>query len=56
MTNKYEYLKVIQGNYGYGWEDLTAEEDYKEARLRLREYRDNDNYGCHRMIERRVLK
>ncbi len=30
---------TIQGNYGYGWEDVTAEESYMEARARLKEYR-----------------
>lgn len=29
--NKYEYLYVVQGNYGYGWDDLTRTEDKKEA-------------------------
>ncbi len=23
-SNKYEYYYVLQGHYGYGWEDLTA--------------------------------
>jgi hypothetical protein len=46
---------VVQGNYGYGhgWEDETAEETYREARVRLREYRDNGP-GSYRLITRRV--
>lgn len=34
----------IQGNYGFGhgWETVTAEESYREARDCLREYRDNE--------------
>lgn len=25
-TNKYNYIKVIQQNYGYGWEDVSEYE------------------------------
>lgn len=25
-ANKYEYLYVLQGDYGHGWEDLAAED------------------------------
>jgi hypothetical protein len=54
-NNKYEYLFIIQGLYGagYGWEDVTAEESSKEARARLREYRENEPEYPHRMIRRR---
>jgi len=51
--NKYEYLFVVQGNYGYGWEDLISSEDYREARARLKDYRDNEKEYSHRMIQRR---
>jgi len=44
---------VIQGNYGQGWEDVTEEDKYSEARQRLREYDANENYP-HRRITRRV--
>ena len=39
---KTELLHVVQGNYGHGWEDLTASADYAEARANLRDYREND--------------
>lgn len=34
----------VQGNYGYGhgFEMVTAEDTYKEAKASLREYRDNE--------------
>lgn len=34
----------VRGNYGHGhgFECVTAETDYAEARARLREYRDNE--------------
>jgi len=54
--NKYEYLKVVQGYYGCGWEDVTAETDPREARARLREYRDNEPEYPHRLISRRVKR
>ena len=52
--NKYRYLWIVQGHYGHGWEDLTASEDYKEARANLREYHENEP-GPHRLIHRREL-
>ena len=51
--NKYEYLYVVQGNYGYGWEDLISSEDHREAKARLKDYRDNEKKYSHRMIQRR---
>lgn len=32
----------VQGNYGFGWETVTAETTYREVRARLREYRENE--------------
>lgn len=56
-STKYEYLYVVQGNYGYGhgWEDLTASTNRKEARANLRDYRKNDPAPT-RLIQRRVLR
>ena len=51
--NKYEYLFVIQGHYGYGWDDLISTENYHEARARLKDYRENEKGYAHRMIRRR---
>jgi len=46
---------VVQGRYGsFGWEDLTAEDVYREGRQRLREYNENEREYPHRMIRRRV--
>lgn len=54
-VKKYNYIKVLQGYYsGYGWEDLTAEDTYKEIKQRLKEYRENEN-GTYRIITRREL-
>jgi hypothetical protein len=46
-------LYVVQGNYGYGWDDECASEDWKEARNDLQAYQDNAP-GGHRIIKRRV--
>jgi inosine/xanthosine triphosphate pyrophosphatase family protein len=54
-TNKFTYLHVVQGNYGYGWDDLTESEDYREARADLTCYRKNETQYSHRMIKRREL-
>jgi hypothetical protein len=52
--NKYVYLFMLQGQYGQGWEDITAEETHKEARARLKEYLENEG-GSYRIINRREL-
>ena len=52
--NKYTYLTVLQGNYGYGWEDLTASENYAEVKRNLKDYRFNEG-GTYRIIKRREL-
>lgn len=46
---------IVQGNYGYGhgFEDECAEETRKEAKERLKEYRENGN-GSYRIVKRRV--
>jgi len=54
-ANKYEYLWILQGSYGQGWEDLTAEESFKEIRARKKEYVENEG-GSYRIIRRRELK
>jgi hypothetical protein len=40
---------VLQGNYGYGWEDLTAEDKFKDIRQRAKEYRTNAPQGRYRV-------
>lgn len=57
--NKYVYLYVLQGYYGYGWEDLAAEDkaDHNAGRRIVqtrKEYRENEG-GAYRIIERREL-
>ncbi len=42
----------IQGNYGYGWEEVTAEDTWKEARARLKEYRENQP-GAYRVVRKK---
>jgi hypothetical protein len=45
---KYDLIRTtadsweVQGNYGHGWECVTAEDTYKEAKERLKEYRENE--------------
>jgi hypothetical protein len=56
--NKYDYLHVLQGHYGCGWEDLTAAEQTREGRKEIRDnlkdYRENEG-GRYRIIKRREL-
>jgi len=52
---KFVYLHVLQGNYGQGWEDLSASESRKEMRSDLRDYRQNEG-GSYRIIKRRQLR
>lgn len=55
-TNKYRYVKVIQGNFGYGWEDVSEydKQDFSIVKNDLKEYR-LSNTGAYRVIDRRVL-
>lgn len=55
--NKYKYIKVLQANYGNGWEDeLTYDQstEWKEIRDDLRDYRSNAPQYQYRVISRRV--
>ena len=53
---KYSYIKVIQGNFGYGWEDVSEydRQDFSTVKNDLKEYR-LSNTGIYRVINRRVL-
>jgi hypothetical protein len=59
--NKYRYLTVLQGNYGYGWDDLMewdrARDDlvFISSREHLKWYRQNEKRCSHRIISRREL-
>lgn len=54
--NKYRYTFVVQGNYGYGWDDLTESDTVAEARKDLRDYRANEFGGAsHRIVKRRKI-
>ena len=53
--NKYNYIYVIQGNYGYGWDDLEECSIYYEAHKACVEYELNECNYPHRIIKRRVL-
>jgi len=44
----------IEGDYGFGWEMVTCEATFAEARERVREYRDNEpgiRFRIHRVKE-----
>lgn len=47
---------TIQGDYGYGWEDLTASDSRKLARDDLKAYRANEPGNAFRMVTRRIPK
>lgn len=51
-TDEYQ----VQGNYGYGYgyEEVASEETIKEARLRLKEYRENEPGILFRIVHKRV--
>ena len=55
--NKYLYEIIIQGHYGYGWEDLAAWDarDELDARRELRLYNTEERDYAHRMIRRRSI-
>ena len=46
---------VLQGNYGYGWDDLiTYEKGDPDIRADLKSYRENEPGVAHRVIYRRI--
>lgn len=53
---KYSYVKVIQGNFGYGWEDVSEydKSEYPQVKHDLKEYR-LSNIGAYRVINRRIF-
>lgn len=64
-TNKYKYYKVIQGNYGHGWDDedfhitnssysFISGVDYQRFKDNLKAYRENGQ-GSYRVIKRKEL-
>lgn len=54
MKTKFKYEYAIQGNYGYGWEDVTACEDKEEADGMLKCYNSNEKNVPHRIMKYRV--
>lgn len=52
---QYETQHIVQGDYGQGWEDLTASLNRREMVSDLLAYRRNSP-GAHRLISRRVKK
>lgn len=46
----------LQLNYGYGWEYTLTEYTKKEARERLKEYRENQPQYPARLVKKRVRK
>jgi hypothetical protein len=48
-TRRTRDVWTVQSNWGHGWEDVTSEETYSEARERLREYRENEAGIPHRI-------
>lgn len=45
----------VQGNYGYGWEDLTSHNTRAEAIMEKRTYDENESYP-HRVVTKRIKK
>lgn len=45
---------VLQGNYGYGWDDLTTEDSMQAAKEQKQCYDENEPQVPHRIIRRRV--
>jgi hypothetical protein len=53
---KYVKIYFVQGNYGSGFEDLTAHDTFLEAKKERKVYDENERNYPHRVIERRVLR
>lgn len=65
-VGKTKEVKVLQGNYGYGWDDLIEYDiaDFngdllamnREIKQDLKDYRENETDAPHRVITRRVAR
>lgn len=55
-TRKTEDEWIVQGDYGSGFEDVTYEESYKEAKEMLRCYNENEVGVPHRIKKHRIPK
>jgi len=66
-ATKYEYLRILQENHGYGWDDSITypainsryditNEMRKEIKADLKAYRENCPSGQYRVITRKTLK
>jgi hypothetical protein len=55
-VTKYRYLYVLQGNYGFGWEDICQSEKGADIRPDLKAYRENAPEYRYRIVHRRELK
>lgn len=54
---KYNYIKVIVYNCGYGWEDVVSYEksEFSQVKNDLKEYRLSNSFGLYKVVNRRVL-
>lgn len=55
-ARKFDYLFVVQGNFGQGWEDCAASLSRRESMRDLRAYRINDPGFAYRIIARREIR
>ena len=45
-----------QSDYGCGWETVTIDDNYADAKQMLKDYRENEPQYPHRIIKKRVRK
>ena len=51
-TTRDEYQ--IHGNYGQGWEEVSAYDTRPEARADLKLYRENEPQYAHKLVKKRI--
>ena len=51
---KDEYQLLCNYGYGDGWEVVLAEDNIKEAKLRLKEYRENIPQYPYKVVKKRI--
>lgn len=49
VEDKSDYAYMVQGNYGYGWDDLVMEETMEDAKKTKQEYEENEPEYKHRI-------
>lgn len=47
---------ILLGDYGYGWEEILSEDNFKDIKLRLKEYKLNDFHAKAFKVQKKRIR